>query len=289
MKNDYKKELLDNIDTYIEYYRKGATFTEILRLAGVPGGDATKWAKQVLKENGLEQRSAADQNRNRFGYTLNKDAFACDFSSEEASYFLGFIIADGSLSMGRLCFTLQQDDGYILKRLQSFLGMNYGYKESSYFDKRTLKTYHRATLSVREEKIIRDLNAQNIYKNKSAEEKLPNIDWQHNRHFWRGVIDGDGHVKALDGEVAVLVLVGSDEIVKGFIKFIDLNIGFITMRESVAVQYKNKILHHVQITGDDARNVAEFLYKDSSIRLDRKYNKTRCLEKEKHDLSNTTS
>ncbi len=47
--------------------------------------------------------------------------------------------------------------------------------------------------------------------------------------------------------------------------------------------------NHVQITGDDARNVAEFLYKDSSIRLDRKYNKTRCLEKEKHDLSNTTS
>lgn len=50
---------------------------------------------------------------------------------ETSSYFLGFILADGSLSMDRLSIVIKQEDGYILKKLQEFLGMNYGYRESS--------------------------------------------------------------------------------------------------------------------------------------------------------------
>ena len=283
----YKKELLDNIDKYAELYLNGASYAKITELIGGSSTRAIGWVSKTLKEYGIEKRSASDQNRNRFGYTLNKDAFDTDFSDEASSYFLGFILADGSLSMDRLSVTIKQEDGYILKKLQEFLGMNYGYRESSVFDKRTLKRYYRATLGLKDAKIISDLNAQNIFKNKSAEEKLPNIDWRSNRHFWRGVVDGDGHVKALNCAPAVLVLVGSEEIVNGFIEFADINVGFITKRPAVPVKQKNKILYHVQITGDDARNIAKFLYKDSSIRLERKYNKTLC--KEEEDESNSNS
>lgn len=283
----YKKELLDNIDKYAELYLNGASYAKITELIGGSSTRAIGWVSKTFKEYGIEKRSASDQNRNRFGYTLNKNAFDTDFSDETSSYFLGFILADGSLSMDRLSITIKQEDGYILKKLQEFLGMNYGYRESSVFDKRTLKRYYRATLGLKDAKIISDLNAQNIFKNKSAEEKLPNIDWRSNRHFWRGVVDGDGHVKALNGAPAVLVLVGSEEIVNGFIEFADINVGFITKRPAVPVKQKNKILYHVQITGDDARNIAKFLYKDSSIRLERKYNKTLC--KEEEDESNPNS
>ena len=283
----YKKELLDNIDKYAELYLNGASYAKITELIGGSSTRAIGWVSKTLKEYGIEKRSASDQNRNRFGYTLNKDAFDTDFSDETSSYFLGFILADGSLSMDRLSITIKQEDGYILKKLQEFLGMNYGYRESSVFDKRTLKRYYRATLALKDAKITSDLNAQNIFKNKSAEEKLPNIDWRSNRHFWRGVVDGDGHVKALNGAPAVLVLVGSEEIVNGFIEFADINVGFITKRPAVPVKHKNKILYHVQITGDDARNIAKFLYKDSSIRLERKYNKTLCKEEEDEFNSNS--
>lgn len=245
----YKKELLDNIDKYAEIYLNGASYAKITELIGGSSTRAIGWVSKTLKAYGIEKRSASDQNRNRFGYTLNKDAFDTDFSDETSSYFLGFILADGSLSMDRLSVTIKQEDGYILKKLQEFLGMNYGYCESSVFDKRTLKRYYRATLGLKDAKIISDLNAQNIFKNKSAEEKLPNIDWRSNRHFWRGVVDGDGHVKALNGAPAVLVLVGSEEIVNGFIEFADINVGFITKRPAVPVKHKNKILYHVQITG----------------------------------------
>lgn len=283
----HKKELLDNIDKYVEIYQRGASYTKIAELIGNPSKRTIDWVSKTLKERGIERRSFSDQNRNRFGYTLNKDAFDTDFSDESSSYFLGFILADGSLSADRLSVTVKQDDGYILKKLQEFLGMNYGYRESSVFDKRTLKHYHRATLGLKDDKIISDLNAQNIFKNKSAEEKLPNIDWRSNRHFWRGVVDGDGHVNALNGAPAVLVLVGSEEVVKGFIEFAEINVGFITKRPAVPVKHKNKILYHVQITGDDARNIAKFLYKDSSIRLERKYNKTLCKEEDDEFNSNS--
>lgn len=283
----YKKELLDNIDKYAEIYLNGASYAKITELIGGSSTRAIGWVSKTLKEYGIEKRSASDQNRNRFGYTLNKDAFDTDFSDETSSYFLGFILADGSLSMDRLSIVIKQEDGYILKKLQEFLGMNYGYRESSVFDKRTLKRYYSATLCLKDAKIISDLNAQNIFKNKSAEEKLPNIDWRSNRHFWRGVVDGDGHVKALNGAPAVLVLVGSEEIVNGFIEFADINVGFITKRPAVPVKHKNKILYHVQITGADARNIAKFLYKDSSIRLERKYNKTLCKEEEDEFNSNS--
>ena len=283
----YKKELLDNIDKYAEIYLNGASYAKITELIGGSSTRAIGWVSKTLKEYGIEKRSASDQNRNRFGYTLNKDAFDTDFSDETSSYFLGFILADGSLSMDKLSVTIKQEDGYILKKLQEFLGMNYGYRESSVFDKRTLKRYYNATLGLKDAKIISDLNAQNIFKNKSAEEKLPNIDWRSNRHFWRGVVDGDGHVKALNGAPAVLVLVGSEEIINGFIEFADINVGFITKRPAVTVKHKNKILYHVQITVDDARNIAKFLYKDSSIRLERKYNKTLCKEEEDEFNSNS--
>ena len=281
-----KQNFLNSIDTYITMYEDGLSLKAITEIAGGSSTRAISWVSKTLKQHGLVLRTKSEDNRNRFNYTLNSDAFIGDFSDESSSYFLGFIVADGSLSMDRLSITINQKDGYILKEFQKFLGMNYGYSERSVFDKRTGKYYHRATLAVKCDKLVKSLNAQNIYKSKSAEEKLPNIDWLNNRHFWRGVVDGDGHV---NDKPAVLVLVGSKEIVEGFITFCSKAVGFLTERKAVGVKGKNKTLYHVQITGDDARNIAEYLYKDSSHRLERKFNKTRCGVKDNGADPNSTS
>lgn len=276
---DYKRELLENIDKYVDLYNNGASYKDIAKILGSSDTNSRTFGlvARTLRAHGVNKRSGSDQNRNRFGYTLNKNAFDVDFSDEESSYFLGLILADGSLSMDRLSLTIKREDGYILKRLQTLYNHNSYLRKSEVFDKRTLKTYYRATLCVKDAKIIRDLNKQNILKNKSAEEKLPNIDWKTNRHFWRGVVDGDGHVNA-SGKPAVLTLVGSEEVINGFIDFSEHNVGLVSKRKATGVQHKNKILYNVQLTGDDARNVARFLYEGSNICLERKYNNTLCKE-----------
>lgn len=284
-----KQQFLDNIQKYIELYKSGLSLKAVSENAGFTSKRSLDWVSKTLKENGLKLRSKSEDNRNRFGYTLKDDVFFGETLDEKSSYFLGFIIADGSLSKGYLSLTVSQKDGYILKALQELLGMNYGYRESSIFDKRTEKYYHRSTLAVKSDKLLQSLNSHNVFANKSAEEKLPNIDWMLNRHFWRGLVDGDGHVRTPKNKPAALVLVGSEEIVNGFIQFCDFNVGFITKRKAVPVQHKNKTLYHVQITGDDARNIAEFLYKDSSIHLTRKYNQALCIEEENGAYTNPAS
>jgi len=164
-----------------------------------------------------------------------------------------------------LALCVKREDGYILKNLQSLLKMKHGYYEGSVRDKRTGKDYHRSMFQIQDPHLINQLYSQNLAPNKSACEKLPNLDWLTNKHFWRGMIDGDGHVNFTKS--ATLVFVGSEEIVNGFNSFVEHNIEIITKRKVTSKKYINKILYRIAFTGDDARNIAKFLYQDCSISL----------------------
>lgn len=230
-----------------------------------------KFARKILNKHGVVLRTRAESNRTRYGHVINENAFS-EIKTEADSYFLGLIVADGCVDRrNRFNMTLKLTDAYMLKKLQDHLGMDYGYSESSVFDKRTKKYYHRAQLSTANPKVIANLRAQNIAANKSTIEKLPNIDWLNDRHFWRGLVDGDGHLKMRETRYSVLVLVGSQEITQGFIDFCKNTVGIKDTVKPKAVQGKNKILHRVQLNTIDARNVVRYLYDESNIHLTRKY------------------
>lgn len=263
--NKYDK-IKSEIGSIIEEYYAGNSVNKLSIKYEVSNTFITK----LFKLNNVQFRSRADENRTRFGYTLNDKCFST-INSEKDSYFLGFILADGCITNGYLHLTIKQSDGYILKELQNHLGMNYGYSESSVNDKRTNKTYHRSSLQVKNKNITENLRNQNIEPNKSTIEKLPNIDWLNDRHFWRGVMDGDGHVKMSATHRSHILLVGSFEIIQGFIEFCDNTVGLKVQRVPKAIQCKNKILYHVQINNTDAKNVVNYLYKNSTVHLYRKY------------------
>lgn len=264
----------EEIKLYIEMYREGKSLDTLREMYGVDKISKNKFSS-ILVENGLVIRSRSENNRVRFGYTLNTRSFSEKFGTEECSYFLGFALADGSVSKHTFNFTIKREDGYILRRLQEFLGANYGYHESSIYDKRTCKEYHRATFSVGDPALLKDLSTYGITPRKSTEEKVLGVDYLNDRHFWRGVVDGDGHVNlSYKGRgAAALVLVGSEDVVNKFYEFILHNIEGASKRTIGSHTYKNKTLYKIQITGDDARNLTKLLYKDSGIHLIRKYEK----------------
>jgi len=251
----------------IEEYKSGGSIITISKRYEV----GVTFIRKILGKSGLVLRSKADSNRVRYGYTIDETAFS-EFKTEESSYFLGLILADGCVdSRGRFSITLNQKDSYMLIRLQKYMGMDYGYMEGSIFDKRTNNTYYRATLATSNHSVVQNLRKQNIEPNKSTIEKLPNIDWINDRHFWRGVVDGDGHLNMNKTKASVIVLVGSSEVIQGFIDFCSNTVGLKVPRVPKGTQYKNKVLYKVQLNNEDARNVAKYLYEDSTVYLDRKY------------------
>lgn len=259
-------------DEIIFKYIMGISQEELKRQLNV----SSRVINKVLNKNKIPRHTRSSLNVLRFGYSIDPTKFS-SLSTEEDFYFLGYIVADGNISNGRLAITLAQKDGYILRRLQTYLGMpsDYGYRESEITDKRTGKTYPRATFAVKNAQITDSLSELGIVARKSTFEKLPSIQCKFNRHFWRGVVDGDGYVKLSKTRASALVLVGSLEIIESFIEFCETTVGLKTPRVPTSNTYTNTILYKVQLTGDDARNVAKHLYSNTGLCLIRKQNQLR--------------
>lgn len=261
-------------DDLVQDYLRGESQEYLKRKYNIKTENIVK----LLQKNNIKIRDRVTTRRISQGQHITLNGLS-DLNTEKASYFLGFTIADGCVSHGnRLGFTLKASDGYILREFQEILGIKYGYRESENFDKRTNKVYKRATLNLSDDRLSLILSKQNILPNKSTFEKLPEIDWLTNKHFWRGMVDGDGHL-GINGNSAVLVLVGSKEIIDGFNKFVQLNTDINLIRTTKSCKSKtDKILYRVLYTGNDARLICSLLYKDSIIHLHRKMDKAKEME-----------
>ena len=92
------------------------------------------------------------------------------------------------------------------------------------------------------------------------------------RHFIRGYVDGDGtlgvypHSKSNPNLEASLLIVGTKPFLEGVQKYLGID-GFLMQKPNC-----NELTYRLGYSTKKAEKVAEFLYKDSTIYLDRKYN-----------------
>ena len=225
----------------------------------------------LLKENGL-MRQNYETRLMQLGILYNEDAFL-DFDTDKtAQYFYGFMLADGNIRRGldTVSVTVKDTDRDVLDKLCNYVikkGREVKLSETP-LDKRTGKIYKRAAFNFAHKEIIKRLINQGLEPAKSGKEKLPKFDWMNSRDFWRGVVDGDG---CLSPNTNTISLIGSIEVVTGFINFLDTNIGLITKRKARIVNGKTLDYAVVAITGKDAKNTIKFLYEDAHIYLDRKF------------------
>ena len=227
--------------------------------------------KELVKEKGL-MRQNYETRLMQLGISYNEDAFL-DFDTDKtAQYFYGFMLADGNIRRGldTVSITVKDTDRDILDKLCNYViktGREVKLSETP-LDKRTGKIYKRATFNFAHKEIIKRLINQGFEPAKSGKEKLPKFDYMNSRDFWRGLIDGDGSIPAVGN---TLILVGSFEVINGFISFLDANIGLITKRKAKVMNGKTLDYARVAITGQDAKNAIKFLYEDAHIYLDRKF------------------
>jgi hypothetical protein len=246
----------DKKDEYVKFIRENfSNFSqrEIARKLGIGKTSVNRWSEEI----GLKFHK----------HTVNESFF--DNLNEESSYILGLIFADGNVTYDPkkhycLTITASEKDAHHLEKIRKLLSSS---KPLLYATK--TKSYR---LIVNNKHIIKRLMSLGVIPRKSLIVEFPNIPKEQIRHFIRGVIDGDGTVRYLQRKRSpyfeISLCSGSLKFCEGFVK---------TIKEEVGIDANiRKIGDHcysIQYSCNRGKLLAKYIYSDSAIFLNRKYDK----------------
>jgi hypothetical protein len=212
-------------------------------------------------------------------YYYNKDFFE-KIDTEEKAYWLGFLYADGcinriyhneKLKAMDLEIGLCREDENHLRKFLNHLESNVDikYKTSRFSD----NTYESCRINICCTKMCYDLINKGCTPQKSLTLEFPDnniIPKVLIKHFIRGYFDGDGCVSTGKNNIIVTNFVGTSDMLKGISDFL-LSEDVIRTNPSI---YEKGNAHEMFIYGaDNIKDMYLYLYKNSSVYLDRKHKK----------------
>ena len=234
-----------------ELYSKKVSLTKIGEKLNI----SRQWISRYLKSEGIEIINY--QNKAKFNFN-----FFDKIDSEEKAYWLGFLYADGSVS-------------YFNNTLELSLKLN-DYKHLNKFkealkSKLIVKTDHfRCRFAITNKHLKERLIELGCTPRKSNTLKFPTneqVPREYLNHFIRGYFDGDGHIR-YNGENTnrpLFMLYGTKEFLLELIKITNLPLNL--KRDK---RHKNNT-YFISYFGINSINFLNYIYKDSSIYLDRKF------------------
>jgi len=225
--------------------------------------------------------------RNCFKFDID-DHFFDIIDSEEKAYILGFLYADGynNNKYKRIKIDLQSDDENILVKIKHALQytgeiLHYDFK-TKIFNGKEYKVKPTSRLNLYSENLSNQLVDKGCIQNKTYKVDFPNNDilpiYLYN-HFIRGLIDGDGHIgywidnKKTGHKKFSLSLTGTTEIIHNVCKII---VEKFNCKPDLRSRFKDRDNNNLtmSICGNKViEGILDWLYSDSNIYLDRKYNK----------------
>jgi len=245
---------------------------QIAKLAGVHYNIIQAW----MKKHGIEFDKEVT-NLSKRKYTDDTHYFD-EIDTEEKAYWLGFLMADGSINRTTLSIALSGKDKSHLEKFLNGLDSDrkvYDYEQS--FDKNG-KTHKMSRIDIASFHLLGKLRSYGFEEKKSMKEVIPNeITKELLRHFIRGYFDGDGcftygESKNKKKFMSVSILGGEDFLNK-LKKILNkenvlCNVYKKQDKESGSDNLRVMMIHHNQ-----ALAFLNYIYKDSTIYLDRKYEK----------------
>lgn len=262
---DIRKTSMKNA---IEYYKQNesATIIDCVRKFDVDRGTLSSH----LKKLGLNTR------RNK--YKFNEDFFEV-IDTEEKAYWLGFVLADGSIDDKKKQISIglaHADEEHLYKfkkALQAENPINFYHAKNNV----TEKSYPTNDLALSSRKMINDLNKHYIFSNKTKNEIPIQLEDHLMKHYIRGFYDGDGWIssykrrpqdrcKNLKWELGI----GSGYEIVQFISNHFYDTLKVTYKEATAYSSIYRIRYSNQ---NDINKILEYLYSDATIYLNRKYQK----------------
>lgn len=204
----------------------------------------------------LNRRGVFIRNRSNAKRTnqIKEDVF--DTITEESAYWIGFLLADGNVyhppkRSKQLNIGLAAKDWEHLEKFKKFVGSN----KPLYYNKNGV------FISIYSNRICDKLAEYGIVPRKSKIAKVPE-QLKDNRHFWRGMIDGDGWVGR-----RMLGLCGTFDIVDGFKRFVNYSRPTVP---DVVIRQRTESCWESRYQGIYVSSLFKDIYDDGSIFLERK-------------------
>lgn len=251
----------EKIEQVLKLYSEGLSQTKIETTLKM----TRKTIRTILKNNGVD-RTKSQQWRIRYQNKLDDTVF--DTLNEESAYWIGFLYADGAIckSSNSIELSLSIVDKKHLEKFKKFL--NSSNNIETYKSKGFNISSEMCRIRINSDKIKQKLSYYGFHNDKTIT-ATPHKDLLYNKHFWRGVIDGDGCIHFKNNKLAIH-LCGTENTIKGFIDFVKT----LTNTKCNPRETKNKELYQVSFDANKAKIIIDELYKNSLIYLDRKYKLT---------------
>lgn len=210
-------------------------------------------------------------------YNLNIDYFKY-IDSEHKAYWLGYLYADGNVLNGdgrkyTVRLFADEKDVDALEKLRQSLESNkpiHWSKPSS--------TGRMGCVELCGKKLVEDVMKHGLIPNKTFKLTFPtSIPKELLRHFIRGYLDGDGCIQY---EPPVVSLVGTESFCKSLRDFFSKEL---RIRFYLGCRHKERDnnIRYISIGGrHQVKTLLDWIYKDSTIYLDRKFHKYQLLLKD---------
>lgn len=265
---------LNSYDKYriVDYYYKNKDIS--MDNIAINLNISDRAVRRVLKEEGINTRL-----KNR--YILDENYFDC-IDTESKAYILGFIYADGFVGDEKFNnIVIAVNDLEILEFIAKEFKFTGNIRKTKKGGFENSKCGYSLNFS---SKIMASrLREIGLYTNKSLTiDTLPQIDKKLVRHFIRGYFDGDGSIvlshntsyyKAIDGVIKYIyptycfMILGTKGFLEEIIKEAEFNYAKIHNTKSEKIKC-------IKINAKkEFNNIFKYLYDNSTIKLQRKYNK----------------
>lgn len=197
-------------------------------------------------------------------YVINRDFFE-KIDSESKAYWIGFLIADGYNSGKFIRIDIQ--DEYHLDKLRDVIYPNKDNPIKTKLSQTGKIVYY---LAIQDKKLLCDCEKHGVVERKSLITSYPDIDQSMDKHFIRGVFDGDGCLTyTMDKNYRryTFSIVGSYSLIFSIKEKISAIGVYVAFR-------KTKSIYELHIRGNkQIIKTLNWLYDDSIVYLDRKYHK----------------
>lgn len=279
--NPLYKNFSEEDDKKIEQlYNEGKSTREIGKIMNTSGITISKH----LQKMGVKIK---DLHKSRQIYSFNENYFKT-IDDEHKAYWLGFIAADGCVL--EPTYQVSKRTGKIIRKEQGALQIGLQEKDKAHLEKfqKDIKDTHKINFSKKRKAydikilsniICMDLQQYNIVPRKSLVLEFPdNIREDLLRHFIRGYFDGDGSIAFCKNKKGVISIGSIQVSIIGTVMFLN-TLNNILEDE---LQFKGKVVdlgnRHKPVTKTiffssiaHTKKFLDFIYKDSTIYLDRKY------------------
>ena len=211
------------------------------------------------------------------------DNYFENIDTEEKAYFLGLIYSDGNVREHNggyfLNLELKREDRYILEKLASELKCG-----NKIYDRNRKTNFGESCTSsfttCNSKKMFDDLSKFNIVPNKShtTESFCDNIEelipFHLIKHFLRGLIDGDGTIskRYTTNQNAISIYQNEIQFCYDFNRLLKIAIDDENLHENIIINKVSGVYNLRYRRINDVCKICNFLYKDATIYLKRKYN-----------------